>query len=52
MESEIIMQLMDELATLLEVAKSLKCSISKVVIELKISELQSVLESFLSIELE
>jgi hypothetical protein len=52
MESETLMQLLDELATLGEIAKSLKCRISKTIIELKINELQNIAEILLSIELE
>lgn len=46
------MQLLDEVATLREIAKSLKCRISKTIIELKINELQSIVETLLSVELE
>lgn len=52
MDSEILMQLLDEIATLREVANDLKCNISKTIIELKINELQSVLVSFLSVEID
>ncbi len=46
------MQLLDEVATIREVAKSLECSVSKAVIESKINELQQILEILLSTELE
>ncbi|WP_165796650.1 MULTISPECIES: hypothetical protein [unclassified Chryseobacterium] len=52
MEKETLMQLLDEVATLREIAKYLQCRISKTMIELKINELQHLAETFLSEETE
>ena len=51
-ESKIIMQLIDDLALLHHTAKEIQSPLFGAIITLKIHELQSVLETFLSAEIE
>ncbi|MCT3899451.1 hypothetical protein HZQ13_15250 [Elizabethkingia anophelis] len=51
METTILMQLLDEVASLKEIAKSLKKPNNKTLIDLQVAELQRVLEKILSTEI-
>ena len=51
-ERDIIMQIMDDLATLHQTAKEIKSSLYHAIVLLKIHELQSVLETLLTTEIE